>query len=110
MAPCSAARACSSRALPRASAALVIGSSRNPGHRQRLKEYGADLAIDNGDARWVDQVLQATGGKGVDLVIDRFRKYLQRHAKSDRHSRTSISTCMRCAASSTSASPFALAA
>src|SRR5438874_10563376 len=74
MAPCSAARACSSRALPRASAALVIGSSRNPGHRQRLKEYGADLAIDNGDARWVDQVLQATGGKGVDLVIDRFQE------------------------------------
>jgi NADPH2:quinone reductase len=51
-------------------ARLVIGSSRRAEHRSRLKDYGADLAVDTGDARWPDQVLEATGGKGVDLVID----------------------------------------
>jgi NADPH2:quinone reductase len=51
-------------------ARLVIGSSRRPEHRSRLQEFGADLAIDIADARWPDQVLEATGGKGVDLVID----------------------------------------
>jgi NADPH2:quinone reductase len=51
-------------------AALVIGSSRNAEHRPRLAQFGADLAVDTSDARWADQVLEATGGKGVDLVID----------------------------------------
>jgi NADPH:quinone reductase len=51
-------------------ASLVIGSSRNAVHRGKLKEFGADLAIDTTDARWADQVLEATRGKGVDLVID----------------------------------------
>jgi len=51
-------------------ASLVIGSSRHAEHRQRLAEFGADMAVDTSDARWADQVLEATGGKGVDLVID----------------------------------------
>jgi NADPH2:quinone reductase len=51
-------------------AAPVIGSSRNAAHREKLKAFGADLAIDTTDARWPDQVLEATRGKGVDLVVD----------------------------------------
>jgi NADPH:quinone reductase-like Zn-dependent oxidoreductase len=51
-------------------ASLVIGSSRSAEHRHRLKEFGADLAVDPNDARWAEQVLEATGGRGVDLVID----------------------------------------
>src|SRR3954465_9204818 len=51
-------------------AALVIGTSRKPEHRDRLREYGADLALDTGDERWVQNVLEATGGKGADLVVD----------------------------------------
>ena len=51
-------------------ASLVMGSSRNAAHREKLKEFGADLAIDTTDARWADRVLEATRGKGVDLVID----------------------------------------
>ncbi len=51
-------------------AALVIGSSTNATRRARLAEFGADLAIDSGDATWPDSVLAATGGKGVDLIID----------------------------------------
>ena len=49
---------------------LVIGSSTDPLRRGRLKEFGADLAVDSGDPGWVDQVLQATSGEGVDLIVD----------------------------------------
>lgn len=51
-------------------ARLVIGTSTNPGRRARLQEFGADLALDSGAAAWPDEVLEATGGKGVDLVVD----------------------------------------
>ena len=51
-------------------ASLVVGSSTNEGRRARLSEFGADLAIDPRDPGWVDQVLAATGGKGVDTIVD----------------------------------------
>ncbi len=51
-------------------ARLVIGSSTNAARRNRLNEFGADLAIDSSDQAWVDQVLKATDGNGVDLIID----------------------------------------
>ena len=51
-------------------ARTVIGSSTHPERRARLKDFGADLAIDSRDPAWVDAVLAATGGKGVDLIID----------------------------------------
>jgi NADPH2:quinone reductase len=51
-------------------AKTVIGSSTDATRRGRLKDFGADLAIDSSDAGWVDQVLKATGGDGVDLIID----------------------------------------
>jgi NADPH2:quinone reductase len=49
---------------------LVIGSSTNDARRARLKEFGADLAVDTRDPAWAEAVLAATGGSGVDLVID----------------------------------------
>ncbi|MEA2915347.1 MAG: NADPH:quinone reductase, partial [Bradyrhizobium sp.] len=49
---------------------LVIGSSTDATRRSRRKEFGADLAVDSGDPGWVDQVLKATGGEGVDLIVD----------------------------------------
>ncbi len=51
-------------------ASKVIGTSTNAGRRARLAEYGADLAIDSTDPNWPDQVLEATGGKGVDVIVD----------------------------------------
>src|SRR6267154_696846 len=48
----------------------VIGSSTNDARRARLKDFGADLAIDTRDEKWPDQVLEATGGKGVNLTVD----------------------------------------
>jgi NADPH:quinone reductase len=51
-------------------ASLVVGSSTDPARRARLKEFGADLAVDSSDPAWVDSVLQATSGEGVDLIVD----------------------------------------
>jgi len=51
-------------------ASIVIGSSTDAVRRGRLKQFGADLAVDSSDPGWVDQVLQATGGEGVDLIVD----------------------------------------
>jgi NADPH2:quinone reductase len=51
-------------------ARIVIGSSTDAVRRGRLKEFGADLAVDSSDPGWVDQVLKATDGEGVDLIVD----------------------------------------
>jgi NADPH:quinone reductase len=51
-------------------AKLVIGSSTDAMRRGRLKEFGADLAVDSSDPGWIDQVLKATNGEGVDLIVD----------------------------------------
>jgi NADPH:quinone reductase len=51
-------------------ASVVMGTSTNPERRARLAEFGCDLALDSRDPGWPDQVKQATGGKGVDLIVD----------------------------------------
>jgi len=56
-------------------ASLVIGTSTNAERRARLAEFGADLALDSSDPGWVDQVLEATDGKGVDLIVDQISGY-----------------------------------
>lgn len=56
-------------------ARLVIGSSTNPERRARLKEFGADLAIDSRDPGWVAEVLKATGD-GVDIIVDMVSGYV----------------------------------
>ena len=57
-------------------AGLVIGTSTNVERRARLKEFGADLAVNSRDAGWVDEILKATGGKGVDLTVDQLSGYV----------------------------------
>ena len=51
-------------------ARLVIGTSTNAARRGRLKEFGADLAVDTSNPAWPEEVLRATDGKGVNLIID----------------------------------------
>jgi NADPH2:quinone reductase len=51
-------------------ASLVMGTSTNPERRAKLKDYGCDLALDSSDPAWPEQVKKATGGKGVDLIVD----------------------------------------
>ena len=51
-------------------ARLVFGTSTNDARRAKLKDYGADFAIDTRKADWPEEVLKATDGKGVDVIID----------------------------------------
>ena len=51
-------------------AGQVFGTSSNEGRRSRLAEFGADAVFDPKDPSWVDAVLAATGGEGVDLIVD----------------------------------------
>jgi len=51
-------------------ASLVIGTATNPERRARLKEFGCDLALDSRDPQWPEEVKKATGGKGVDVIVD----------------------------------------
>lgn len=51
-------------------ATTVVGSSTNAEKRARLAEFGATLAVDTNDPAWVQQVLDATAGRGVDAVVD----------------------------------------
>jgi NADPH2:quinone reductase len=51
-------------------AGFVVGTSTDDARRARLKDFGADLAVNTKDADWPDQVLKATGGKGLNLTVD----------------------------------------
>lgn len=51
-------------------AEIVIGSSTTPERRARLAEFGATGVVDTSVDGWAGQVLEQTGGQGVDLVID----------------------------------------
>jgi NADPH2:quinone reductase len=47
-----------------------MGGSTNAARRARLKDYGCDLAIDTSDPKWPEEVKKATGGRGVDVIVD----------------------------------------
>jgi NADPH:quinone reductase len=51
-------------------ARLVVGTSTNAARRERLAEFGADLAVDTTAPNWSEKVLAATDKKGVDLIVD----------------------------------------
>jgi NADPH:quinone reductase-like Zn-dependent oxidoreductase len=51
-------------------ARLVVGTSTNEARRARLKEFGADLAVNTKDADWPEQVMKATDNKGLHLTVD----------------------------------------
>ncbi|MBC7958168.1 MAG: zinc-binding dehydrogenase [Cytophagales bacterium] len=51
-------------------AGLVIGTSTTPARRERLKEFGAHLSLDSSDPTWPQLALDATGSKGVNLIVD----------------------------------------
>ena len=99
-------------------ASLVMGTSTNAARRARLKECGCDVAIDTSNPDWPEDVKKATGGKGVDLIVDHgFGRRRQRQPRSREDSRphrqcragsaapraSSTSTSMRSSASTISA-------
>lgn len=51
-------------------ASLVIGSSRSDQKIADLKRHGMDEGVNVSAPDWPDRVLELTGGRGVDLVID----------------------------------------
>lgn len=51
-------------------ASKIIGTSTSAERRARLPEFGADLVLDSQSNSWVEEVLEATDGAGVDLVLD----------------------------------------
>lgn len=51
-------------------AGLVLGSSTSPERRARLAEFGCDIAVDTSLPDWPDRVLEATGGRGVEVIVD----------------------------------------
>lgn len=56
--------------LVRVSGARSIGTSRTPAKVERAKELGLDVGIVVRDESWPERVLEATGGRGVDIVLD----------------------------------------
>src|SRR6266446_723874 len=49
----------------------VIATTRTPAKTVALQALGAHEVVDTRDAsKWVDAVMRATGGKGVDVIID----------------------------------------
>ena len=51
-------------------ASTVIATAGSPDKRKLAMELGADAAIDYTTPDWPDAVLAATGGRGVDIVLD----------------------------------------
>ena len=48
----------------------VIGTASSEQKLQLVASLGADFAINYSEADWTDEVLQATGGKGADWIIE----------------------------------------
>ncbi|SDT78901.1 quinone oxidoreductase family protein [Actinoplanes derwentensis] len=51
-------------------AGLVIGTVSSPEKADFVREHGADAVVDYSRPDWPDRVREATGGTGVDLVLD----------------------------------------
>jgi NADPH2:quinone reductase len=56
--------------LGRAMGHTMVGLSRNPRKVDRLRDLGANLALDPGDPEWRRRLTEALRGRRVDLVID----------------------------------------
>ena len=63
-------------------ARLVIGTSSNPARREQLKNWGADVALDNSDETWSAQAIAANGDQGIDVIIDQLSgKFVNQNMK-----------------------------
>lgn len=51
-------------------ARLVLGASRSAAKLEALKAFGMDLGVETGEPDWPEKVREATGGRGVELVVD----------------------------------------
>lgn len=51
-------------------AGMIIGTANSPEKLDFIRSLDADGAINTNDDNWIEQVMQATQGKGVDVVLD----------------------------------------
>lgn len=56
--------------LAAALGARVVGTSRTPSKLDQARGYGVQHAILGGESNWPDEVMAATSGRGVDVIID----------------------------------------
>jgi NADPH2:quinone reductase len=49
---------------------VVLATSRSPSKTMALRELGAHEVLDPGKQKWVDEVMAATGKRGIDVIID----------------------------------------
>jgi putative PIG3 family NAD(P)H quinone oxidoreductase len=56
--------------LVRWAGARALGTSRTPEKLARASEMGLAVGIRGGDREWADDVLEATDGRGVDVILD----------------------------------------
>ncbi|GAB2943034.1 quinone oxidoreductase family protein [Streptomyces heilongjiangensis] len=54
----------------RLGAGPVIATAGSPAKLEFARSMGADVVVDYADDTWPDQVREATGGKGVDVILD----------------------------------------
>jgi NADPH2:quinone reductase len=56
--------------LARLKGARVIGTASTPEKLETVRSLGADVVVNYTEANWTEQVLAATEGQGVDLLIE----------------------------------------
>lgn len=56
--------------IAKALGARVLATASSPDKREFVRSQGAEQVFDSRDPGWVDEVLRATGGRGVDHIYD----------------------------------------
>lgn len=56
--------------LARAHGMVVIGSASTESGRRIASEHGAHVVVDHSDPSYLEQIMAATGGKGVDVILE----------------------------------------
>jgi putative PIG3 family NAD(P)H quinone oxidoreductase len=56
--------------LGKANGAVVLGTSRTQEKLDRCREFGLDGSFVTGSGDWAAEVLERTGGRGVDVILD----------------------------------------
>ncbi|QIN79361.1 zinc-binding dehydrogenase [Rubrobacter marinus] len=53
-----------------AGAGTIVGTAGSAEKRELVLSLGADRAVDYGRDGWADEVMEATGGRGIDVVLE----------------------------------------
>jgi len=56
--------------LARAHGMFVIGTASTERGRHAVLEHGAHVVVDHSDPGYLDTIMKATGGKGVDIILE----------------------------------------